>query len=91
MTENDNPTEREFLRVSDMLQRRGLRMSEVYQTGLSKVLGGSGGSAAVFYLGEDSFSDARVLVQKIKVMFGRGADTLIAELADRGMEALRSQ
>jgi len=88
---NENGTEAEFLRVSSLLQKKGVNLREVYPPSLTRVLGGSGSSATVFFLGDDSFSDPQLLLTKMKGMFAGGTPVLLQELIDRANELLRSK
>lgn len=80
----------EFLRVSEMLLKKGLKPRDVYPGKLTAILGGTGTSAMVFFLGEDAFADPKILLGRIKIIFGDGADVLIQGLVDRAEEVLRS-
>jgi len=80
--------EAEFLRLSYLLMKQGKNLRDVYPARLTRILGGSGSRATVYYLGANSFSDPRVLVEKLKTMFGNGTDALLEGLIDRANEVL---
>jgi hypothetical protein len=81
--------EAEFLRVSALLLKKGVKLQDVYPKSLTQILGGSGSSATVYFLGNDAFSDPRILLERMKTMFGRGTPVLLSKLVDRANELLR--
>jgi hypothetical protein len=88
---DENDTKAEFLRVSSLLQKKGVNLREVYPPSLTRVLGGSGSRATVLFMGEDSFSDPKLFLTKVNRMFGSGTTVLLNEIIDRANELLRSK
>lgn len=82
--------EEEFVRVSDLLLKKGVKLRDVYPMSLIRMLGDRGATATVVFLGEDAFSDPRILLQRAKRMFGNGTPVILADLIHRANEMLGS-
>ena len=88
---DEDGTEAEFLRVSLLLQEKGVNLREVYPRSFTRILGDTGSRATVLFLGEDSFSDPKLLLAKVKGMFAGGETVMLNELIDKAEELLRSK
>jgi hypothetical protein len=85
-----NP-EAEFVRVSTLLVKKGVNLRDVYPKSLTRILGGIGSSATVYFLGDHAFSDPTILLEKIKAIFGGGTPVLLSGLIDRANQVLREE
>jgi hypothetical protein len=67
----------EYVLALRRLEERGVDLATFYPGNMKMILGNSGTSAVIFYLGKDAFINPTVLVGRLFQLFGIGAFSLL--------------
>jgi hypothetical protein len=75
----------EYVQSLRRLEERGIDLAAFYPGNMKMILGNSGTSAVMFYLGRDSFLNPTVLVGRLYRLFGVGAFSLLDGMIARAV------
>jgi hypothetical protein len=73
----------DFLKTASSLMEKHVDIREFCRVAFSEALGSNSAEATLYFLGDDAFSDPKILLIKLEQLFSSGATVLLSRLVDK--------